>query len=150
MFYITGFPHSDIFGSKVARHLPEEYRRHATSFIAFSSQGIHHTPFKFPIRKFKNRLLLTLLTYLFDIQFSMCQSSWKEKTAWKRLRGTPYKECAYGRHDIRLILLFILSTDKYTHGWKDVNGEKSIKSKVHKAGLERHDFMDFMTLWTFD
>ncbi|MEK7641907.1 MAG: hypothetical protein AAB365_02850, partial [Patescibacteria group bacterium] len=27
------------------------------SFIAFSSQGIHHTPFKFPTRKSKNRLL---------------------------------------------------------------------------------------------
>ena len=38
-----GFPHSDISGSKVARHLPEAYRRHAASFIASSSQGIHHT-----------------------------------------------------------------------------------------------------------
>ena len=28
------FPHSEIFGSKVARHLPEAYRRHAASFIA--------------------------------------------------------------------------------------------------------------------
>ena len=28
------FPHSEISGSKVARHLPEAYRRHATSFIA--------------------------------------------------------------------------------------------------------------------
>jgi hypothetical protein len=37
-----GFPHSDIFGSKVARHLPEAYRRHAASFIASSSLGIHH------------------------------------------------------------------------------------------------------------
>ena len=41
------FPHSDISGSKVARHLPEAYRRHATSFIAISSQGIHHTPLNF-------------------------------------------------------------------------------------------------------
>src|SRR3989344_8568242 len=39
-----GFPHSEISGSKVARHLPEAYRSYATSFIAFSSQGIHHTP----------------------------------------------------------------------------------------------------------
>jgi len=37
-----GFPHSDISGSKVARHLPEAYRRHAASFIASFSQGIHH------------------------------------------------------------------------------------------------------------
>lgn len=29
-----GFPHSEIFGSKVTRHLPEAYRSQATSFIA--------------------------------------------------------------------------------------------------------------------
>lgn len=40
----VGFPHSDITGSKVARHLPDAYRRHATSFIASKSQGIHHAP----------------------------------------------------------------------------------------------------------
>ncbi len=28
------FPHSEISGSKVARHLPEAYRSHTTSFIA--------------------------------------------------------------------------------------------------------------------
>ena|SRR3989344_605524 len=39
-----GLPHSEIPGSKVAHHLPEAYRRHAASFIASSSQGIHHTP----------------------------------------------------------------------------------------------------------
>ena len=32
--YSTGFPHSEIFGSKVAKHLPEAYRSNATSFIA--------------------------------------------------------------------------------------------------------------------
>jgi hypothetical protein len=37
-----GFPHSEISGSKVARHLPEAYRSYATSFIAFLIQGIHH------------------------------------------------------------------------------------------------------------
>src|SRR3989344_9379951 len=31
--YGTGFPHSDISGSKVARHLPAVYRRQAASFI---------------------------------------------------------------------------------------------------------------------
>ena len=39
-----GFPHSEISGSKVAGHLPEAYRRQTASFIAFFSQGIHHTP----------------------------------------------------------------------------------------------------------
>ena len=43
-----GFPHSEISGSKVARHLPGAYRRHATSFIAFESLGIHHMHFDVP------------------------------------------------------------------------------------------------------
>ena len=43
-FRHRGFPHSDIVGSKVARHLPDAYRSQATSFIAFRNQGIHHTP----------------------------------------------------------------------------------------------------------
>jgi hypothetical protein len=43
----VGFPHSEIPGSKVANHLPEAYRRHATSFIASIFQGIHHPPVKF-------------------------------------------------------------------------------------------------------
>ena len=41
-FFRKEFPHSEISGSKVARHLPEAYRSHATSFIASISQGIHH------------------------------------------------------------------------------------------------------------
>ena len=45
-FYAIGFPHSEISGSKVAKHLPEAYRSHATSFIASHSQGIHHLPLK--------------------------------------------------------------------------------------------------------
>jgi hypothetical protein len=39
-----GLPHSDISGSKLAKQLPEAYRRYAASFIAFFSQGIHRTP----------------------------------------------------------------------------------------------------------
>ena len=31
----TGFPHSEIFGSKIAQHLPEAYRSYTTSFIVF-------------------------------------------------------------------------------------------------------------------
>ena len=54
----NGFPHSDISGSKVARHLPEAYRRQATSFITFFES--RHPPYalKFPIRKFKNHIQL--------------------------------------------------------------------------------------------
>src|SRR3989338_2861621 len=37
-----GLPHSEIPGSKVAKHLPEAYRSHAASFIASLCQGIHH------------------------------------------------------------------------------------------------------------
>lgn len=35
------FPHSEISGSKVIRHLPEAYRSLITSFIASLNQGIH-------------------------------------------------------------------------------------------------------------
>jgi len=42
--YSTRFPHSEIPGSQVATHLPETYRCYATSFIAFSSLGIHRSP----------------------------------------------------------------------------------------------------------
>jgi len=61
IFRSVEFPHSDISGSKVAWHLPEAYRCHAASFIAFQSLGIHHTPlicFLSLVRekwKFKNR-----------------------------------------------------------------------------------------------
>ena len=44
LVYSIEFPHSEISGSKLARQLPEAYRSHATSFIASTSQGIHHTP----------------------------------------------------------------------------------------------------------
>ena len=44
IFHQDGFPHSEIPGSKVAKHLPEAFRSHATSFIASTSQGIHHPP----------------------------------------------------------------------------------------------------------
>jgi hypothetical protein len=54
-----GFPHSEIFGSKVARHLPEAYRRHATSFVAISSQGIHHTLLNFPLGNLKTTFLIS-------------------------------------------------------------------------------------------
>ena len=32
---VAGFPHSEIFGSQVAQHLPEAYRSYTTSFIVF-------------------------------------------------------------------------------------------------------------------
>ncbi len=52
--YQSGFPHSEISGSKVAWHLPETYRRHATSFIAFFSLGIHHILLNFLLGNLKN------------------------------------------------------------------------------------------------
>ena len=51
LVFSVRFPHSEIPGSKVATHLPETYRSYATSFIAFSSQGIHHTPLFRPDKK---------------------------------------------------------------------------------------------------
>ena len=56
------FPHSEISGSKVARHLPEAYRRHAASFIAMLCQGIHHTPLYFPLGNKKTTI--TFVCYL--------------------------------------------------------------------------------------
>lgn len=54
MTKVTGFPHSDIYGSKITRHLPVAYRRHVASFI--TSLESRHPPYalKFPIRKLKN------------------------------------------------------------------------------------------------
>ncbi len=52
--YQAGFPHSEIPGSRVAKHLPEAYRSHATSFIAVSCQGIHHLHFVRPLHKYRN------------------------------------------------------------------------------------------------
>lgn len=46
-----GFPHLEIFGSKVISHLPEAYRRLLTSFIAFTSLGIHRAPLWSPARR---------------------------------------------------------------------------------------------------
>jgi hypothetical protein len=50
--------HSEIFGSKVAKRLPEAYRSHATSFIAILCQGIHHTPLIIFITVSKSSLTL--------------------------------------------------------------------------------------------
>ena len=59
--YSDGFPHSDISGSKVARHLPEAFRSRATSFFASSSQGIHRTPLGFLLGN-----LITACTHVSD------------------------------------------------------------------------------------
>ncbi len=48
LFYNAGFSHSEITGSKVASHLPDAYRRHATSFVASISLGIHHSLITYP------------------------------------------------------------------------------------------------------
>jgi len=56
----AGFPHSEISGSKVARHLTEAYRSFTTSFIAIKSLGIHHTPLALP-----SGMLKTAFRYIF-------------------------------------------------------------------------------------
>jgi hypothetical protein len=57
---LEGFPHSEISGSKVARHLPEAYRSYATSFIVSLSLGIHHMLLNFPLGNLK-----TTIRYLY-------------------------------------------------------------------------------------
>jgi hypothetical protein len=64
-----GFPHSEISGSKVARHLPEAYRRHATSFIAMLCQGIHHMPLYLPLGNIKTTI--TFIYYLLAHHISL-------------------------------------------------------------------------------
>ena len=67
-----GFPHSEIFGSKVATHLPGAYRSYAASFIAFLSQGILHTPLLLSLywykltQKIKLLIIFFILFLLFD------------------------------------------------------------------------------------
>ncbi|PJE60061.1 MAG: hypothetical protein COU85_00230 [Candidatus Portnoybacteria bacterium CG10_big_fil_rev_8_21_14_0_10_44_7] len=55
----AGLPHSEIPGSKVASHLAEAYRRHATSFVAFLCLGIHHTPLLLTLLKLKQGTIKT-------------------------------------------------------------------------------------------
>ena len=50
---VVRFPHSEIYGLTVARHLPVTYRSHATSFIAMWSLGIHHTLLNLPLGNLK-------------------------------------------------------------------------------------------------
>ena len=64
-----GFPHSEISGSKVARHLPETYRSHATSFIAILSQGIHHTLLNFPLGNLKTTDLKSRPLVILNLYF---------------------------------------------------------------------------------
>ena len=49
----SGFPIQRFPDITVARHLPGTYRSHATSFIAISSQGIHHTLLNFLLENSK-------------------------------------------------------------------------------------------------
>ena len=62
--HARGFPHSEIFGSKVARHLPEAYRSYATSFIASQSQGIHRVLLISRQEIYESLLCLDYFTYL--------------------------------------------------------------------------------------
>ena len=50
------FPHSEISGSKIIRHLPEAYRRQIASFIAILNQGIHRTLLTILLGKLKTTL----------------------------------------------------------------------------------------------
>ena len=60
--YRSGFPHSEISGSKVVWHLPEAYRSQTTSFIASFSQGIHHAPLmEHPVWNSTNRFVFVSL-----------------------------------------------------------------------------------------
>ncbi len=57
VLHTTGFPHSDISGSKVACHLPETYRRLPRPSSAPRCQVIHRTPFRASSIQSANTLL---------------------------------------------------------------------------------------------
>ena len=61
--YRIEFPHSDISGSQVAKHLPEAYRSYATSFIVTWCLGIHHTPLWHSLNKFNDPVNLFYIIY---------------------------------------------------------------------------------------
>lgn len=69
-----GFPHSEIFGSKVARHLPEAYRRHAASFIA--SLESRHPPYalRFLLGNLKTTIHILYLGKVVTFPFSCIDS----------------------------------------------------------------------------
>ena len=56
---VRGFPHSEIYGSKVARHLPVTYRRQAASFVALSKP--RHPPYA--LRFLLGNLKTTIISY---------------------------------------------------------------------------------------
>jgi len=62
---VGGFPHSEIFGSQVARHLTKAYRSQTTSFIASSSLGIHHMLLNFVLGNLKTTIASRLHAILF-------------------------------------------------------------------------------------
>lgn len=80
-----GFPHSEISGSQVAKHLPEAYRRYAASFIASFSLGIHRTPLpRTPIRSTENRVSLFVSTLPREIARSICHCAPRAKALGDR------------------------------------------------------------------
>ena len=68
----SGFPHSDISGSKATNRLPEAFRRLVASFIATLGQGIHRAPFTSPVRRpeYHNRFC-TLTTVSYETVFQL-------------------------------------------------------------------------------
>ena len=82
-----GFPHSEIPGSTVARHLPRAYRSHATSFIASRPRGIHHLPInnpgshlRFPYLIFKG--LFVSLIFLIQARISFYLKTASERRSF--------------------------------------------------------------------
>ena len=70
---VVGFPHSETSGSKVARYLPEVYRHHATSFIAFLSQGIHHMLLIFRLGNLKTTIRGSFKPHVFTLPLMLNQ-----------------------------------------------------------------------------
>ena len=93
-----GFPHSEISGSKIVRHLPEAYRSRTTSFIAILCQGIHHTLLNFPLGNLKTtsltffvKIFITIFFYPYSIDLVVKKLSYflKKKSRFARPSARP-------------------------------------------------------------
>ena len=124
-----GFSHSDIPGSKHAKLLPEAYRSHATSFIAFASQGIHYLPV-ICLHPY-GCLLIPVASRLYPLFNYQCTEHKKRKAAFtaafklqakssdiQPLCQVPYSTWLF---DCKSFLVILMSTTSIRQAKKGVN-----------------------------
>ena len=127
-----GFPHSDISGSKVAWHLPEAFRRHAASFIAFLKP--RHPPYalSIPLSARKECLRTAIICCFFQAQIcAIVPADRRGCTICVYLRSW----CVY----LRLCCCLLLFFDPSPHPRKDPHGSGCVmecRSRSNVDGLQ--------------